>query len=53
MSKPIFVDVFTASTLTKDNEICCPHCGSWTNLEDVKQDEFTGESSCPACRGGN
>jgi hypothetical protein len=44
------MDIFTASTLTADEEICCPHCGSWTHINDIIQDEITGETSCPLCK---
>jgi hypothetical protein len=48
--KEIYTDVFTASTLQDDGEICCPNCGSWTHVDDLKQDEVTGVASCPLCR---
>ena len=50
MPKTIYTDIFTASTLQSDGDICCPNCGSWTHIDDVKQDEVTGEPSCPLCR---
>jgi uncharacterized Zn finger protein (UPF0148 family) len=50
MKDKIYTDIFTASTLQKNGDICCPHCGSWTNIEDIEQDEFTMECTCPSCR---
>lgn len=46
----LYLDIFTRSTLQSNGEICCPNCGSWTNVEDIKQDPVTLESSCPLCR---
>jgi DNA-directed RNA polymerase subunit RPC12/RpoP len=50
MEKELYVDIFTVSTLQDDGEICCPNCGSWTHVDDLKQDEVTGVASCPLCR---
>jgi hypothetical protein len=50
VKEPLYVDSMTASTLQPDGDICCPNCGSWTHIDDVKQDTVTGESSCPLCR---
>lgn len=48
--KEIYTDIFTASTLQDNGDICCPGCGSWTNVDDLEQDEFTGITTCSLCR---
>ena len=49
--KKIWVDTFTSSTYNEEhNEICCPNCGSWTNVNDLKQGDFDFVATCPLCR---
>ena len=50
MKKEFYTDIFTASTLQEDGEICCPTCGSWTHVDDLEVDEFEGTTHCPLCR---
>lgn len=46
----IYLDTFTRATLQSNGDICCPHCGSWTHMDDLNQDSFTGETNCPLCK---
>jgi uncharacterized Zn finger protein (UPF0148 family) len=50
MEKEIYVDIFTASTLQEDGEICCPNCGSWAHVDDLEVNEFEGTATCLLCR---
>jgi predicted nucleic acid-binding Zn ribbon protein len=49
-TKEIYMDMFSAATLQEDGSICCPTCGSWTQFDDLIQNEFTLEITCSLCR---
>lgn len=55
----IFIDYTSLSTvecvddLKGDTEICCPNCGSYTYLGDLKaeeEDNGISTTTCPLCR---
>lgn len=44
-----YVSILDLATLNQETgEICCPTCGSWTNVDDLVGDEF-GPAKCPLC----
>ena len=48
--KQLYLDITSLGTLQKNGEICCPNCGSWTYIDDITQDDFTGETYCSLCK---
>ena len=46
----MFVDMLSLATYNEETaEICCPNCGSWTYVDDLKPDG-DGFATCPLCR---
>ena len=46
---PKLVSTLDLATFNEETEeICCPTCGSWTNVDDLVGDEF-GPAKCPLC----
>ena len=49
MTSSLFLDYSTVSTIQDNGEVCCPTCGSWSHLSDLRVSDFGTEVYCPLC----
>lgn len=42
-------DSMSVSTLRDDGTMCCPNCGSETDVDHIRRKDKTGIGGCPYC----